>query len=90
MLGEGTAVFEDLHDYIKSLEKILALNPSVIYPGHGPVIRDPKERIEFYIQHRKQREEQILRALQEKQGLKMAPMDIVKIIYTVHYFVKTD
>ena len=39
ILGEGSTTFEDLHDYMQSLQKILELKPTVIYPGHGPVIR---------------------------------------------------
>jgi ribonuclease/clavin/mitogillin len=46
--------------------------------------QNPVERIEYYINHRNQREEQILEVLTSKSGEKMmSPMDIVKIVYTV-------
>lgn len=38
VLGEGTTVFEDLNEYLKSLNLILDLKPTVIFPGHGSVI----------------------------------------------------
>lgn len=82
ILGEGTAVFEDLHDYMISLKKILDMEPSVIYPGHGPIIENPVPRIQYYIQHRQEREEQVLNALKEHGNSKyMSEMDIVQIIY---------
>lgn len=77
VLGQGTAVFEDLSSYIKSLEKQLTIGidteggqggqggqPSYkIYPGHGPVIEDGPAKIREYIQHRLERERQILGVL---------------------------
>ncbi|EFX80676.1 hypothetical protein DAPPUDRAFT_303870 [Daphnia pulex] len=81
ILGEGTAVFEDLYDYMNSLKTILGLNPSKIYPGHGPAIEDPIQRIEYYIHHRNERERQILEYLSSNHGNKMSAMDIVKGIY---------
>jgi len=81
ILGEGTTVFEDYVDYMQSLQIILEMKPKVIYPGHGPVIRDPIEKIEFYIKHRNQREEQILEVLNSNRNQTFTPMDVVKIIY---------
>lgn len=82
ILGEGTSVFEDLHDYLLSLNKILELEPKMIYPGHGPVLENPLSRIQYYIKHRQQREEDILRILDEQGGNKsMTEIDIVKLLY---------
>lgn len=81
ILGEGTAVFEDLYDYMKSLQIILDLKPTKIYPGHGNVIDDPIPKIEFYIQHRNKRESQILEVLKNQSNDFFSCLDIVRIIY---------
>jgi endoribonuclease LACTB2 len=80
ILGQGTAVFEDLFDYMKSLELILKLKPSCIYPGHADVINDPIERIQYYIDHRNQREKQIFEAITSS-AEPLTDMEIVKIVY---------
>lgn len=82
ILGEGTAVFEDLHTYMASLKVILELTPKVMYPGHGPVIEDPIDRIKQYIDHRNLRERQIIQALRDSESMFLSAMDLVKIIYT--------
>ncbi|KPJ11856.1 Beta-lactamase-like protein 2-like [Papilio machaon] len=82
ILGEGTAVFEDLYTYMKSLNKILDLNPNVIYPGHGNIVEDPIEKIEYYIAHRNLRENQILETLKNNADKQLTEMDLVRIIYT--------
>ena len=77
VLGCGTTVFDDLYEYMKSLERIRKLivdsnstcgttyrNINTIYPGHGPVIRDTAlEKIDEYIHHREHREAQIVQFL---------------------------
>lgn len=66
---------------MKSLEKIKALNPNVIYPGHGPVINDPQDRITEYIRHRMEREKQIYAAIPVDEKEAITAMNIVKTIY---------
>lgn len=53
----------NLRDYLASLETMDALDPVRIYPGHGPVIDDPHAVIAEYLEHRRQREEQVLACL---------------------------
>lgn len=84
VLGQGTAVFEDMGTYLKSLAKMKQLFRGRAYPGHGPVIADGPSKIVEYIEHRRQREEQVVRTLRDGQqsGKKgMEAMEMTKIIY---------
>lgn len=81
VLGEGTAVFEDLYSYMRSLQDILDIDPAIIYPGHGNVINDPTDKINFYIDHRMEREQQILEALSNNRKQFFGENDLVNIIY---------
>lgn len=85
VLGQGTAVFEDLATYLQSLERMRRLPgfTARAYPGHGPVIEDGRAKIAEYIAHRQQREDQIVQALRAESGSQEGwePMQLVKVIY---------
>ena len=65
LLGSSTTTVHDLGAYRRSLRRLLELpNLKVICPGHGPLVHDPRERLESYIKHRDMRERQILGVLE--------------------------
>jgi len=68
-----------LRQYLASLERLAALRPRRIYPGHGEIIEQPVVVLEQYIAHRQLRERQILACLQD--GV-VDPDAIVRAIYT--------
>ncbi|KZV70773.1 Metallo-hydrolase/oxidoreductase [Peniophora sp. CONT] len=73
VLGQGTAVFEDLSAYISSLQHMLSHNRSsrpddgfdILYPAHGPVVQSGSETINMYITHRLERESQVIDVLRK-------------------------
>jgi glyoxylase-like metal-dependent hydrolase (beta-lactamase superfamily II) len=66
VVGRGTSFIDppggDLAKYLRSLERMRGLGARTIYPGHGPVVFDPAAKLEEYVRHRAEREEQILAA----------------------------
>jgi glyoxylase-like metal-dependent hydrolase (beta-lactamase superfamily II) len=53
----------DLTAYLASLERVLALHPARLMPAHGPVMDDPESVLRGYIEHRAEREQQIVELL---------------------------
>jgi glyoxylase-like metal-dependent hydrolase (beta-lactamase superfamily II) len=53
----------NLVQYLASLRRIRALQPRRLLPGHGPVVEDPVSLIDGYLEHRVEREAQVLGAL---------------------------
>ena len=58
-----TVVVEDMSAYMATLQRLADLAPTRLFPGHGEVIEDGPDTIAGYIAHRRQREEQVLSAL---------------------------
>jgi glyoxylase-like metal-dependent hydrolase (beta-lactamase superfamily II) len=71
VLGRGTTVVAhpdgQLGAYLDSLHRLRVLAESqevtVVWPGHGPVLDDALGTLDFYLEHRRQRLEQVREAL---------------------------
>ncbi len=69
ILGSSTTVISpdhgDMADYIDSMRKLLPYDARLIAPGHGPMVQDPETKIRDLIDHRLEREEQIVELLKD-------------------------
>jgi glyoxylase-like metal-dependent hydrolase (beta-lactamase superfamily II) len=67
VLGRGTSFIDppegDLVKYLRSLARLQELRPRVLYPGHGPIVLRAEAKLAEYVQHRADREGQIVAAM---------------------------
>ena len=82
VLGRGTSVVAwpdgDLRAYLSSLRRIASMHATRLDPGHGPSIADPARVIAEYLAHRRERDEQILDAVEAGPA---TPAEIVADVY---------
>ncbi len=83
VLGLGTTAIPpppdgDMRQYVESLKRMKALNVRLICPGHGPLVHQPERKLQELIEHRHEREEQVLALLREG---KRTPREMVRAIY---------
>ena len=67
VMGWSTTVISppdgDMADYMASLRRVRLLEPTTLWPTHGPPVTEPAPFLDAYIAHRLGRERQILTAL---------------------------
>ena len=50
----------DMAEYMETLARLRKMRLRSIAPGHGALIEEPRERIDEYLKHRRDREKQVL------------------------------
>ncbi|MFQ5707872.1 MAG: MBL fold metallo-hydrolase [bacterium] len=67
-----------LATYLDSLRLLETVTSGMLYPGHGPAVRQGKAVVQYYLKHRLEREEKLIAALSEHP---QTPSDLVKKVY---------
>lgn len=83
IVGLGTVVIDppegNMVDYLASLARVRALDPTVILGAHGPAVGAPLAKIDEYVSHRLEREARIFDAVAAGAT---TPEQIVGVVYT--------
>jgi len=67
----------DMTQYMASVKKLMARSDAVLYPTHGAPVTDPKPFLAAYLEHRLDRERQILACIRE--GLPTIPQMVARM-----------
>lgn len=82
VMGWSTSVISppagDLVDYLANLRRLLGRDDTVYYPTHGPPVTEPRTYVQALIDHRLERERQIVE--QVSAGARTIP-EIVEVLY---------
>jgi ribonuclease/clavin/mitogillin len=73
VLGLGTVAIlppphGDMALYMQSLERLQTYDATLLCPGHGPPVRDVARKLQELVDHRRERERQILAAVGQGRG----------------------
>lgn len=72
VLGRGSSMVTypegDVAAYLRSLERLAALEPAILFPGHWDPVTDAMAKIEEYRIHRLEREAQVLAEVRRGPG----------------------
>jgi len=84
IVGVGSVLIDppqgNMRDYLQSLERMRSLpGLSILLGGHGPAVATPYQKIDEYISHRLEREQNILAAVRAGAT---TPKEIVEKVYT--------
>jgi glyoxylase-like metal-dependent hydrolase (beta-lactamase superfamily II) len=70
----------DMQRYLESLAAMDALDTAQLLPAHGLPIREPRERLQFYVAHRLKREARVLEALRQRER-EASIQDLLPVAY---------
>ncbi len=83
VLGEGSTIVPplafggSLGDYLRSLRRVRELDVDRFAPGHGPMVEDPRAKVDEYLEHRLNRERSLIAALESGERSRAVLLDTV-------------
>jgi len=69
----------NMGDYLNSLERLKSVGMDAILPGHGEVMEQPQEAVDWLINHRLEREAKVIGALREHPNA--TSRELVPLVY---------